>query len=205
MTKYKNKYRIESARKPGWDYRNPGAYFITICTANRQHFFGDVKNRRMVLSPAGAMVQGYWFEIPKHFDHVQLGEFVVMPNHIHGILILGEREDGGGVDDIGRGMADVGGGVETRQCGGGMETRQCHVSTGDFYRNITPKSGSVSTIIGSFKSICTKQIRKTFLDLNFKWQERFHDHIIRNELSFQRISNYIIGNPAKWEEDKFFK
>lgn len=182
MMKYKNKYRIESARKPGWDYRHPGAYFITICTGNRQHFFGEIKNGKMILSPIGAMVQGYWFEIPKHFEHVQLGEFVVMPNHVHGILILGDMP---------------------------VETRQCYVSTmkrntPDFYRKITPKSGSVSTIIGSFKSICTKQIRKSLLAINFKWQERFHDHIIRNELSFQRISEYIVNNPQKWVEDKFY-
>ena len=154
MTKYKNKYRIESARLQGWDYRNEGAYFITICTHQRQHFFGEVKHGKMVLTAVGAMVQGFWFEIPKHFAHVQLGEFIVMPNHVHGILILGEMKKDGDI-----------------------ETWHCHVSTGDkrnspdFFKNIIPKSGSVSTIIGSFKSVCTKFIRQTFTDMNFKWQE----------------------------------
>ena len=190
MGKYKNKYRIESARKPGWDYRNPGAYFITICTHNRQHFFGECGDGKMTLTTTGAIVQGFWFEIPKHFGHVQLGEFVVMPNHVHGVLILGKMESN---DDA--------------------ETRHCHVSAinttnkrnaPDFYKKITPKSGSVSVIVGSFKSVCTKHIRRAFPDLNFRWQERFHDHIIRDEKSFERISNYIINNPKNWKEDKFF-
>ncbi|MFT4663945.1 MAG: putative transposase [Gammaproteobacteria bacterium] len=186
MAKFQNKYRIESARKPEWDYRNPGQYFITICTHEREHFFWGCSNGKMTLSTAGAIVQGFWFEIPKHFAHVRLGEFVVMPNHVHGVLILSEM-----VGDVGT----------NRDAENDNDKRQ---SPG-FYKNITPKSGSISTIIGSFKSICTKHIRKTFPDLNFKWQERFHDHIIRNESSYTRISNYIINNPSKWKEDKFFK
>jgi REP element-mobilizing transposase RayT len=142
--------------------------------------------------------KGFWYEIPKHFDHVQLGEFVVMPNHVHGILLLSKMD---GWDDTDPTTP--------------VETPHCDVSTGvverdkrnapGFYKKITPKSGSVSTIIGSFKSVCTKHIRKSFSDLNFKWQERFHDHIIRDESSFHRISNYIINNPATWQEDKFFR
>ena len=93
MGKYRNKYRIESARKPGWDYRNAGAYFITICTHNRVHHFGECKNGKMKLSTIGAIVQGFWFEIPKHAENVRLGEFVVMPNHLHGVLILSAMEN----------------------------------------------------------------------------------------------------------------
>ncbi|MEM6965788.1 MAG: transposase [Bacteroidota bacterium] len=207
MTKYKNKYRIESARKPGWDYRNSGAYFITICTHQRQHFFGECTDGKMTLSAIGAIVQGFWFEIPKHFDHVQLGEFVAMPNHVHGVLILGN--DGVRVKTGDGAQVDM-------QDGARVETRQCHVSTShepppddkrnapDFYKKIVPKSGSVSVIIGSFKSICTKHIRKSFPDVHFKWQERFHDHIIRNDASFRRISEYIVQNPTRWKEDKFY-
>ncbi|MBW4542795.1 MAG: hypothetical protein KME43_27265 [Myxacorys chilensis ATA2-1-KO14] len=85
MTLYKNKYRIESARKPGWDYAGNGAYFITICTQNRQHFFGNIQNGIMDLSIAGEIAQKLWWEIPDRFPHVQLNAFIVMPNHIHGI------------------------------------------------------------------------------------------------------------------------
>ena len=223
MKKYQNKYRIPSARKPGWDYRNAGAYFITICTKDRRHFFGEVKDQQMVLSTMGAVVQGFWFEIPKHFDHVRLGEFVVMPNHIHGILILDDGMNEPGDDDVEtrQSMNDVEtrqsmNDVETRQCMNDVETRQCHVSTETgnptpdrrnapgFYRRITPQSGSVSVIIGSYKSICTRHIRRTWPEVKFGWQERFHDHIIHDDRSFQTISQYILNNPQKWKADRFF-
>lgn len=190
MAKYKNKYRIGSARRPGWDYTNAGSYFITICTDERQHFFGECKNGKMTLSVEGAIVQGFWFEIPKHFDHVELGEFIVMPNHVHGVLTLDASKST-------------------------VETRHRHVSNPspeelkdkrkapDFYRNITPKSGSISVIIGSYKAICKKIICQAFPELNFAWQERFHDHIIRDEKSFNHISNYIVTNAQNWKEDRF--
>jgi len=90
--KYKNKYRIASIRLKNWDYRTNGAYFITICTGNRKHFFGEIvkidNKKTMVLNEIGAIAENFWIEIPKHFPFVELGNFVVMPNHIHGILII---------------------------------------------------------------------------------------------------------------------
>ena len=88
--KYQNKYRIASARLQSWDYANEGAYFITICTKDRRHYFGTVENGKMVLSNAGVIANLMWFEIKNHGKNVELGEFVVMPNHVHGILILNE-------------------------------------------------------------------------------------------------------------------
>ena len=86
--KYQNKYRIESARLQNWDYRREGAYFITICTQNRKHYFGKIKNGKMEFSNIGIIADILWSEIINHNDDIELGEFVVMPNHIHGILIL---------------------------------------------------------------------------------------------------------------------
>lgn len=86
--KFQNKYRIPSARHPNWDYGSNGVYFITICTKNRQYFLGECNKGEMKLSTAGAIAQGFWYEIPKHFPFITLGEFIVMPNHVHGILIL---------------------------------------------------------------------------------------------------------------------
>lgn len=88
MSKYINKYRSESARAQWWDYGWNGAYFITICTADRDHFFGEIKNGKMILSPTGVVADLVWHEITNHSKFVELGDFVVMPNHIHGILIL---------------------------------------------------------------------------------------------------------------------
>jgi len=88
QNKFQNKYRIPSARLQIWDYANNGAYFITICTQNREHFFGNIKNGIMQLSDIGRFAEQFWHEIPNHFPMVELGNFVVMPNHVHGILIM---------------------------------------------------------------------------------------------------------------------
>jgi REP element-mobilizing transposase RayT len=88
QNKFQNKYRISSARLQTWDYANNGAYFITICTQNRHHFFGQIQNQEMQLSEIGKFAEQFWHEIPNHFLMVELGNFVVMPNHIHGILIM---------------------------------------------------------------------------------------------------------------------
>jgi REP element-mobilizing transposase RayT len=230
MKKFRNKYRIPSARLPGWDYRLAGAYFITICTQNRTPFFGECQGGKMKLSTAGMIAQGCWYQIPFLKSHVTLGAFVVMPNHVHGIMILDEMEN----DGVGVGDGD-GGGV-----GGGVETFESNVSTSNnpksnvytpnqtpnanpdyyrnnktnsvdvsvnnknpFFQNISPKSGSVSRIIQHYKTACTKHIRSACPEIDFEWQTRFYDHIIRNEVSFATISNYILNNPEKWKEDRF--
>ncbi|MDZ7935614.1 MAG: transposase [Emticicia sp.] len=205
--KFQNKYRIPSARHPNWDYGKDGAYFVTICTKNRQHFLGECANGRMKLSTVGAIVQGFWYEIPKHFPFVELGEFVVMPNHIHGILIL----DKNGFDEN---IIDPIDPVETGQC---VETGHCPVSTNDASINKSDSDrtigqkrfrnqgkNTVSSITGSYKSICSKHIHADFPSMNFDWQTRFWDNIIRDDEAFNTISQYIINNPKNWEDDKFF-
>lgn len=193
MEKYKGKYRIPSARHPSWDYNKDGAYFITICTKNREHFFGECKNDKMKLSTIGAIVQGFWYDIPKHFLHAELDVFQVMPNHIHGILILNRKY------------------VENQHI---ISEKQINYSTeeneivkkdkNEFFQKISPKPGSVSTILRSFKSECTKHIHKAFPQIAFEWQERFWDNIIRTDEDFIRISKYIVYNPKNWKEDRFF-
>ncbi|MES2776162.1 MAG: hypothetical protein V4722_18435 [Bacteroidota bacterium] len=88
VEKYKGKYRISSARLANWDYTSNGSYFITICTKDRIHFFGEISNDEMHLTEIGILAEKFWFEIPEHFPFVELGNFVVMPNHIHGIIII---------------------------------------------------------------------------------------------------------------------
>ncbi|AEL25618.1 transposase [Cyclobacterium marinum] len=89
MDKYQNKYRVGSIRLPGYDYRKNGAYFITICTKNREHFFGKIVDApTMQLNELGQITHKYWMEIPNHFPFVELENFVVMPNHTHGILVI---------------------------------------------------------------------------------------------------------------------
>ena len=96
MDKYQNKYRIQSARLKGYDYTREGLYFITICTKNREHYFGEIIDHKMKLSNIGVLANVFWHEIKNHSKNVELHQFVVMPNHIHGILEI----VGGCIDDI---------------------------------------------------------------------------------------------------------
>jgi REP element-mobilizing transposase RayT len=186
MKKYNNKYRIESVRLKNWDYRSNGAYFITINTRNRKHFFGEIINSEMRLSPIGEYAEKFWMEIPNHFPFIELGNFVVMPNHTHGILIINNTDS-----------------VISLHCNEMDKSLQCNDSTGNqYYSDISPKSGSISTIVRSYKSVVSKHAR--LLNTEFNWQPKFHDHIIRNSESFERIQNYIENNPSNWKEDKFY-
>lgn len=190
MPLYKNKYRTTSIRWDKWDYRNPGAYFVTICTKNRISYFGECIDKKMHLNDVGEIIDKYWKEIPQHFPNVILDEFVVMPNHLHGIIIINAR-----LDDE---MKPV-------------DTLQCNVSTIDsneknkFMSKISPKPGSLSTILRSFKSICTKEINKQFPEMVFGWQSRFYDRVIRDKMEFERIKQYIMNNPQNWKSDKLFE
>ena len=184
VKKYQNKYRIESARLQNWDYRREGAYFITICTQNHKHYFGKIKNGKMEFSNIGIIADILWSEIINHNDNIELGEFVVMPNHIHGILILNNNN------------TVV---VETLHATS-LQRQQQTKNKNDYFSSISPKSNSISTIIRSYKSAVTKHCHR--LGFEFGWQTRFWDHIIRNNDEFYRISQYIINNPLKWENDK---
>lgn len=199
--KFQNKYRIPSSRLKNWDYGKNGAYFITICTGNREHFFGEIVSindeNKMCYNEIGMLANEFWAEIPKHFPFVELGNYQVMPNHIHGILIIDKKNE---VDDV---IYDV---VETLQSVD-VETLQCNVSTGNGIKNeqmakISPKPGTISTIMRSYKSVVTKNAH--YIHADFDWQERFHDHIIRDSESFERIQNYIENNVANWKDDKFY-
>lgn len=177
--KYLNKYRSESARAAWWHYGLDAAYFITICTGDRRHYFGKVIASKMMLSQTGIVAQSCWHEILKHAKNVDLGEFVVMPNHVHGIVILKDN------------FAFVESAVVKLKPGG----KPVHP------RFQNPGKNTISTIIGSYKSAVTKHTRR--LGCTFAWQARFHDHIIRNVEEYQRISTYIRNNPRNWKNDKF--
>ncbi len=195
--KYKNKYRIPSARLPNWDYRWSGAYFITICTANREHYFGKIDDGIMTLSPVGVIANILWYEIKNHSKNVELGEFVVMPNHIHGIIVLNDNDNtDNNVETLHATSKQI---IEQNKTLRATSLQQNE----NQYSEISPKSNSISTIIRSYKSAVTKHTKR--LQYNFAWQTRFHDHIIRNNNSFNRISEYITNNPANWEQDKFYK
>lgn len=162
----------------------------------------------MKLSPLGVIADICWNEIPNHAKHVELGEFIVKPNHVHGIIMLNKPFDGNVSDDD----PDIPNpnSVETLHAtslrdGDATSLRDRHSlpQQNKQMANISPKSNSISIIIRSYKSAVTKHARR--LGFHFYWQTRFHDHIIRDEKSFQNISNYIIKNPRCWDEDRYRK
>ena len=174
--RFRGKYRVESGRLKNWDYGSNGYYFVTICVKNRECIFGNVDDDKMILSKIGKIAEKFLLEIPTHFPFVKLDEFIIMPNHVHGIIIIDNRRD-------------VACNVSAR-------------SNNKIMSIISPKQGSLSSVIRSYKSICTKTINKTQNNINFQWQLRFCDHIIRDEKSLNNIRNYIINNPLNWDKDE---
>jgi REP element-mobilizing transposase RayT len=198
--KFRNKYRIPSNRLKNWDYGSNSAYFITICTKNREHFFGEINNGKMQLNELGKNAVQFWMEIPNHFPFIELGNFVVMPNHTHGILIIDKPVDNRTVDMPNVEMPKLG--ISTLGISTGLST--------DIPQKPKPKNGgkidewkpgTIGVIINQYKRMVTIHNRK--INPNFAWQSNYHDHIIRNSKSFENIQNYIENNPAQWKEDRF--
>ncbi|CAN5387649.1 transposase [soil metagenome] len=181
MDKYQNKFRISSARLKNYDYTNNGFYFITICTKERKHFFGQVTNDVMILNELGKITESCWSDIPKHSKLISLGEYIVMPNHVHGILIIDNT-------------------IETMY--GTSAVPNIAPVTKNQMSAISPKANSISSAVRSFKSAVTRATRNKRPEFN--WQVRFHDHIIRNYESYLKISDYIRSNPSNWKKDIFY-
>ncbi|MDZ7680491.1 MAG: transposase [Fodinibius sp.] len=185
----------KSIRLKGWDYRNPGLYFITICMDERRHYFGEIKDGIMGLSVPGCMAWHYWRQIPDHQSNVILDEFVVMPNHLHGIIGIESSEKESSV----------------RTCHGNSNKESVGTLHATSVRNdeiaedsmssISPEAGSLSAIIRSYKSAITKWCNANGHEY-FAWQSRFYDHIIRNKKALQNIRKYISENPLRWQIDK---
>jgi REP element-mobilizing transposase RayT len=169
-----------SIRLRDYDYSRTGAYFITICALNRECVFGDVRAGKVVLSGLGEIAQRCWHKIPDHFLNVEQDEFIVMPNHVHGlIMIVGATH---------------------------VSPLQPILHTTQQPRRISPggvKSGSLGAIIGSYKSAVTRQINTIKNTPGAKlWQRNYYEHIIRSEDAMNRIRTYISQNPAKLEFDR---
>ena len=197
MKKFAGKYRIPSARAPWWDYANDGAYFVTICTAHRECCFGDVADGKMHFSTLGQIANNIWEEIPRQFPYAELGEYQVMPNHVHGIIVINGNS---GRDAINRvstpRIAETDASIAETTASNADET------PGGITGNNNPMlNDNLSRILRWYKGRVTFECHQT--DAKFGWQERFYDIIIRDTASYHRISEYIINNPAKWNTDKF--
>ncbi|AJC49017.1 transposase [Allofrancisella guangzhouensis] len=172
----------KSTRIKGYDYSQNGYYFITICTKNRVNYFGNVSNNgQIALNSYGSIVYECWKSIPQHYSKAYLDEFVIMPNHIHGILIINNN-------------------VETEQYS--VLSKGNSLSMTAQYAVTTNRIG-LSQILKSYKEMCTKNIRNNLGDNKFQWQRSFYDHVIRDEKSLLKIREYIQNNPTKWHLDKY--
>ena len=197
MTWYQGKYRIESTRLPGWDYSQSAYYFVTICCKDRISFFGQVTNGIMQRSAIGAIVAEEWQHTEQIRPNVTLDEWIMMPNHLHGIIILRQDKT---VETDRRPAFHLESEVETGRwpvfpVKPKKETGHRPVSTSQL------KSQSLRAIIGQFKSVCTKRLWKQGFQ-NFGWQPRFYEHIIRTDEALYKAREYIRNNPVKWEVDK---
>jgi REP element-mobilizing transposase RayT len=183
--KFRNKYRVSSARLQNWDYGSNGAYFITICTKEMQHFFGEVADKKMILNSVGVLAEEYWIEILKQFPYVELGNFQLMPNHMHGILII-DKSVVATVET--RFIAsDLDGIIEDERSKDNAQRGETRLITsvsmdnriGGFAGENNPMlADNISRIIRWYKGRCTFEMRK--INSNFEWHPRFHDHIMRN-------------------------
>lgn len=201
MTKFQNKYRIASHRKPNWDYSTNGMYFLTIVTQHRECNLGEIQQTTMILSDFGKIVETEWYKSFDIRDELFLDECIIMPNHIHAIVVLNNQTNGGD--------GDFSTPIQTTVFNSNDE-----LST--IKRNPAirlPKS--ISSFMAGFKSAVNTKI-DNYLDLNqlhipkfnrnnHFFQPNYHDHIIRNEWEYLRIKNYIINNPQNWKKDHFHK
>jgi putative transposase len=180
-----DKHHRRSIRLRGFDYARPGAYFVTICTQDRQCLFGEIRDGQAIVNEIGRMIQATWDEMPHHYPGVQIDAFVVMPNHIHGIVML----------------TDVG----ATPCGC---PDSYHGPDRSGQAQGPAPTMSLSDVVHRFKSMTTSRYRHKVLQGTWPpfrhrlWQRNYYEHIIRDEDELNQIRTYISENPLRWELDE---
>lgn len=203
--KFQKRYRI-----PTYDYSWDGYYFVTICTKDKKFLFGGISNLEIQLSEIGEIAKKYWMEIPKHFRRVTLDEWVIMPNHIHGIIVIGYKEKTSrkSLEHIANLTRESG--VEFsdylnyqrslyKNTGENRIPASARTNMGSTFGHI--KSQSLPIIIAGFKAAVTRMCNKTGNSC-FVWQSRYYDHVIRSDNDLYNIREYIKNNPLNWDLDR---
>ena len=169
-------HQRRSIRLAGYDYRQAGAYFVTICSQHRECVFGEVVQGQMILNGPGQMVELAWHQLPQCYPGVEVDAFAIMPNHVHGIVVL-----------VGAGPG------------------ACPEHTGR-PQGVAPTM-SLPDVVHRFKSLTTTRYRTGVLQDGWQpfpgrlWQRNYYEHVIRNDRELARVRQYIVDNPARWEED----
>ena len=204
--RFQNKYRIESARADWHDY-DGGSYFITICTKNREHFFGEIVDGKIVLSDIGKFADEQFKNVSSHYPYAEIPLWTIMPNHVHAIVVISACRDV---------ACNVFEKLTTDNDACNISHAESICSEGDVARYVStnptdkneymaersPKQGSLAAVIRGLKSAVTKYANENALD--FSWQPRFHDHIVRDTPEMNRIADYIENNVANWKDDEFY-
>lgn len=180
MKKYNPKiHHRRSIRLKGYDYSLAGMYFITICCQDRECRFGKIENDEMILNELGNIAYIEWLKLTERFLNFELDVFQIMPNHMHGIIML---------TTVGSSLA--------------VAQNDANIRAG------ASPAPTIGDIVGAYKLLVANDCLDIYKSKNETmgkfWQRNYHEHIIRNEQSYQRISDYIINNPAKWTDDKFY-
>ena len=217
QTKFRNTYRIESTRLKQYDYSSNGAYFITICTKNRENYLGRIIDGKLQENEQSKICKACWLDLSNHYPNCVLDEFVIMPNHVHGIVFIQNNKiviNGGidGVDGDCNRIATVETGLKPVSTNVIVNTI-ANVNTNAIVNtnviantiadtNIT-KRYSISEIIRGFKTFTARKIND-FLNTQGKtfWQSRFYDNVIRDKDELNRIRKYIVNNPVSWLNDR---
>ena len=206
--KFQNKYRIPSARAVWYDY-NGGDYFITICTAERLHYFGEINNGEMGFNVLGQKLNQLIGDIITHHPYCEIPLFQIMPNHVHLIVCIdGKCRDAtchvSTTERTNEIQETQDATLTTENCLCDARDATCHVSMVDHekMRSIAEQCGLLSIAMGGLKSALTKYANLN--KIKFGWQTRFHDHIIRSQEEMNMIAAYIENNVLTWEKDKFY-
>lgn len=175
-------HRRKLLRLPHYDYSQNGAYFITICTKDRAHAFGKIENGKMIKNELGKIAEEEFLKTQEMRENTVIDSFVLMPNHVHAIVIIN--------NSVGA------------YCNTPLQTIQTN-NVSLQKRTFTSPKNNLGSVVRGFKTAVTTRAKKLGF-LHFSWQRNYYEHIIRNEKSFEKISEYIQYNPKKWEDDMFF-
>ena len=201
--KYKIKYNPKihnrrSIRLKGYDYSQAGLYFVTICCENRKHRFGEVvagtgiKPAQMILNEYGTVAYNEWIKLSERFSNLELDVFQIMPNHMHGII---------SINGVSAGVGFTPAPIDSNATIDSNNSSTARVAP-------APPPPTLSDMVGAYKSLvangCLDIYKSKNQTMGKLWQRNYHERIIRGEMGYHRVSNYIINNPKKWAADKFY-
>ncbi len=190
----KNKYHRRSIRLKHYDYSQPGAYFITICTHHHKCIFGEIFDGKIRLNEYGKTVERCWTAIPENFPGTELDRYVIMPNHIHGIIVINDTIDKNHHPN-----------PPPNNVRANHELPNNVGAIHELPLQSERRQMTIPKIIGRFKMNSAKEVNQIRKTMGFPlWQRNYYEHIIRNEREMYKIREYIINNPLKWEFDEYY-